>query len=119
MPDKEFKVYHSHKKSCKLITEKGEAAVFVGGKCVTDNPELIAYLDAQIAAKHPDVFVVVGEEATSENPNDLDSIRAAAAKKAVEDYKMSQEAAKQLPQAASPAAVVAVAKAASATGNQK
>jgi hypothetical protein len=56
-PKESRRVYKSGMKSMQMITPKGHKILFVNGRYITDNADVIEYLDKEIAAGHPDVRI--------------------------------------------------------------
>ncbi|PHQ81732.1 MAG: hypothetical protein COB66_01285 [Coxiella sp. (in: Bacteria)] len=48
--ERKFQHYHCARPSMKMITHKGTVIVFVAHKFITENEEIIAYLNSEIAA---------------------------------------------------------------------
>lgn len=56
------KLFCSSLLSCKYVFSKGTVANFVNGKYATNNPVEIAEMEAEIAGRHPHLYVRKGEE---------------------------------------------------------
>lgn len=61
-PKKVFNQYFSSRPMISIIMPSGRKLSFVGGRLVTDEEEVIGFLDSQIKSKHPMIFTRTGEE---------------------------------------------------------
>lgn len=85
-----LKVYKCSMNSCKTFTPAGKCIEFISGRHVTDDEDVVEYMEAQIKAKHPLFYVDANEkEVDGEKLDPLEMVR----RKAVEDY-IKQQAAK-------------------------
>ncbi len=84
-----LRLYKSSILSCKMHTQSGKELNFVKGRYATGNEAEIKFLDAEVEAGHPHIYVDKGEsEVDSVQVDPLTAIRA----KAVADYIAEQEA---------------------------
>ena len=58
---KKLRVFKSTMGSSNYVFKDGSFAAFVSGKFYTDNDEYIAELQAEVAAKHPNIYVDADE----------------------------------------------------------
>lgn len=83
-----LKLYKSSILSCKIHTTSGKEINFCSGRYATDDDEEIEFLEAQVKAKHPHIYVDDGElEVDSVKVDPVEAIR----KKAIADYIAAQE----------------------------
>lgn len=52
-----LRVFKSRMGACNYVFADGNFAAFVGGKFYTDNATYIAELEAEVAAKHPVIYI--------------------------------------------------------------
>ena len=84
-------LYKSSIPSCKVHMPNGKECNFIGGQYTTDIKEEIEFLDAQVAARHPHIYVAKDEPTVdSDKLSPLDEIK----KKAVAEY-LAQQALQQ------------------------
>lgn len=84
-------LYFSSIPSCKTHMPNGKELNFIGGQFATDEEEEIEFLDAQVKARHPHIYVKKDAATIDSNKlSPLDEIK----KKAVEEY-LAQQALQQ------------------------
>ena len=62
-----LRLYKSSMSAVNFICGNGDVITFAQGRYYTDNPRHIAYLDAEIASKHPHIFIDPLEKEVASN----------------------------------------------------
>ena len=84
---KQFHQYFSSRPTIGIVMQNGNRILFTGGQYVTDKEDEIAFLDTEIKAGHPMIFVK--KEQLTVSQEQLDPL-AAIKKKAIEEYLAKQ-----------------------------
>lgn len=106
----QFHQYFSSRPKISIITNGGNRISFVGGQYVTDVADEIEFLDAQVKAGHPMIFVQKGKETvTKEQLDPLAAIKAKAIAEYLEQQDKQQNPSRDMGNTASTGAGVDVA----------